>query len=294
VIERTDVKGDSAFSGVSTVFADLLAEQPGTGAQLSIRSGRAMVVSLSGGDDGWGRPWTPRTSVNLWSVSKALGVSVLASFASSSNFSLADDVSRWWPELNAGESLTVADLLSHRAGLVGLRRPVVHSDLLDWPALAREIETTEPWWRPGDGFGYHAWTFGLFVNELIRRVGGVGLEDALRARFTTYADLSALSFEASPAGGVARQIRLGAPPSESALWLSEATDPTVLASLRNPVFSEVEANAAWWEQLVLPSAKAYASADGLTAMMSALLDPTGPVPAEQAKLMMSGAGRGIC
>jgi len=36
----------------------------------------------------------------------------------------------------------------------------------------RALAAQEPWWTPGDGHGYHAFTFGFLVGEVVRRVTG--------------------------------------------------------------------------------------------------------------------------
>ena len=37
------------------------------------------------------------------------------------------------------------------------------------------LAAQEPWWTPGDGHGYHAFSFGFLVGEVVRRVGGESL-----------------------------------------------------------------------------------------------------------------------
>jgi CubicO group peptidase (beta-lactamase class C family) len=277
---------DSAFQRTVDVFADILAGQPGAGGQLTIRSAASILVSLSGGDDGHGDRWTPRTTVNVWSVAKSLSVLALAGVA---GFSLSDPVRRWWPELTAGQDLTVAELLSHRGGVVGLRRTVAARELADWPRLIPELERTEPWWQPGDGFGYHSWTFGLLVNELCRRVAGKTVDDLLLAGSVA----GQVSFQAPPPAGVARQIRLDVAASPDSARLAGAVGPATWAALRNPALTELDANSSWWRELMLPSVKAYACADGVAGLAAALLpSPAYRLPAEEVAVMLTGAGRG--
>src|ERR1700683_204748 len=73
--------GDFALQRTVDDFADILARLPGAGGQLTIRSAASVLVSLSGGDDGHGDRWTPRTTVNVWSVAKSLSVLALAGVA---------------------------------------------------------------------------------------------------------------------------------------------------------------------------------------------------------------------
>jgi CubicO group peptidase (beta-lactamase class C family) len=229
--------------------------------------------------------------VNVWSVAKSLSVLTLVSLA---GFSLSDPVRRWWPELIAGREMTVAGLLSHRAGVVGLRRTVTGPELAGWTRLVPELERTEPWWQPGDGFGYHSWTFGLLVSELVRRAAGESVDGVLRANLADQA-AGQVSFRAPPPGTVAHQVRLDVPLSQEAARLAGAAGPATSAALRNPALTEADANSSWWPVLMLPSVKAYASADGVAGLVTTLLPGGGaksPVPADEVAMMLTGAGRG--
>jgi CubicO group peptidase (beta-lactamase class C family) len=44
--------------------------------------------------------------------------------------------------------------------------------LTDWEGMCSAIANHEPLWNPGTKTGYHFWTFGWIVGEIIRRVDG--------------------------------------------------------------------------------------------------------------------------
>jgi CubicO group peptidase (beta-lactamase class C family) len=91
-------------------------------------------------------------------------------------------VSDFWAEFaQAGkEKITVAQLLSHQAGLCALDARV---DVLDYSAVIRAIEAQKPLWPPGTAHGYHARTFGFLLDELVRRIAGRTLSQYWREVF---------------------------------------------------------------------------------------------------------------
>jgi len=68
--------------------------------------------------------------------------------------------------------VTVADLLSHRAGLSAPREAIGFEQLLDWDHVTRALAGQSPLWEPGTGYAYHAITHGWLAGELVRRVTG--------------------------------------------------------------------------------------------------------------------------
>jgi CubicO group peptidase (beta-lactamase class C family) len=79
-------------------------------------------------------------------------------------------VSRYWPGFHEG--VLVRHVVSHTAGLPGLRRGLHAADLLDGRARAAELAAEPLFWEPGTRLAYHALSFGWLCDELIRRVDG--------------------------------------------------------------------------------------------------------------------------
>ena len=61
----------------------------------------------------------------------------------------------------------------------GLPRSVTVEDLCDWDKMCAIIAEEEPWWEPGTRIGYHAVTWGYIVGEIIRRMSGKPIAQAL-------------------------------------------------------------------------------------------------------------------
>ena len=66
-------------------------------------------------------------------------------------------------------------LLGHTAGLSGFGEPVTMTDLCDWDTCTAILAAQAPWWEPGTASGYHAFTQGYLVGEVVRRITGESL-----------------------------------------------------------------------------------------------------------------------
>ncbi|GAA3038293.1 serine hydrolase domain-containing protein [Streptosporangium longisporum] len=165
---------DPAFTPVVEAFRQGVG--PG-GAALAVTAGGRLVVDVWAGtaDESGTRPWRRDTVVNVFSVSKGVVATVALLCARRGLLDLDAPVARYWPEFTA--RATVAQLLSHRAGLPAIRSPLPPGSLYDWDAMTSALAAEEPWWTPGERHGYHAVTFGWLVGELLRRVTGREIRD---------------------------------------------------------------------------------------------------------------------
>jgi CubicO group peptidase (beta-lactamase class C family) len=91
-------------------------------------------------------------------------------------------VAEFWPEFGqfGKAQITLAQLLSHQAGLAALDRAV---DILDYTAVIDALEKQVPNWSPGTAHGYHARTFGFLLDELVRRIADITLPEYWRKCF---------------------------------------------------------------------------------------------------------------
>jgi CubicO group peptidase (beta-lactamase class C family) len=80
-------------------------------------------------------------------------------------------VSDYWPEFRHRDVL-VRHVVSHTAGLPGLRPPPTAEDLLDPERMAERLATEPPIWPAGERLAYHALTYGWLCGELLRRIDG--------------------------------------------------------------------------------------------------------------------------
>ena len=120
------------------------------------------------------RPWERDTLVAVFSVGKAMAALCVLLLVERGEVDLDAPVARYWPEFAAagkGE-VTVRTLLSHRAGLPAVRRPLPDEAIYDWDLMAGALAAEEPWWEPGSTHGYHVNTLGFLAGEIVRRVSG--------------------------------------------------------------------------------------------------------------------------
>ncbi len=160
------------------------------GAAISIWQSGESVFELQGGFRDAQReiPWTSETIVLFWSATKALGSACLLHVLQERSIALERPVAEFWPEFAQGgkEKITLAQLLSHQAGLAALDDPV---DVLDYAAVVRALEKQKPLWPPGTAHGYHARTFGFLLDELVRRMASRSIPDYWREVFAEPLDL---------------------------------------------------------------------------------------------------------
>jgi CubicO group peptidase (beta-lactamase class C family) len=144
------------------------------------------VVDLWGGHcapDG-AKEWTADTLVNVYSTTKGMGSLALAILADEGKIDYNEKVCTYWPEFGAAgkQSVTVAQLVSHQAGLCGVETKLTTTDLYDWQKMVNLLAAQRPLWPLGTGAGYHAITWGYFPGELIRRITGQSLGEYFQAR----------------------------------------------------------------------------------------------------------------
>ncbi len=94
-----------------------------------------------------------------------------------------EPVATYWPEFGVAgkESITVRELMTHRAGLHRVYGLVPEAkDLLDHRAMAALLAALPADGRRARTSGYHAITYGWLVSELVLRVTGTTLADFVR------------------------------------------------------------------------------------------------------------------
>jgi len=168
---------DPAFRGVADVLADSFARGEQLGAAVAVYAGGRPVVDLWAGvaDPRQERPWDEGTVAMGFSVTKAAVGALCCRLAQEGLVDLDEPLVRRWPELTRGggkEAVTLRWVLSHRAGLPALRRPLEPLDLVAGQPALDALADEEPWWEPGTAAGYHPLTFGFLVGEALRRALG--------------------------------------------------------------------------------------------------------------------------
>src|SRR5215211_6707586 len=147
-----------------------------TGIQVAAYLDGALVVDAWAGlaDPERGRPMNGDTLINVWSAGKAVAATTVHALVERGALAYDAPLTRYWPEFGANgkERTTVADVLTHSAGVPQLPPDITPEEAIDVPTLADWLARQAPLWEPGTRTGYHGFTFGILVNELVRRATG--------------------------------------------------------------------------------------------------------------------------
>lgn len=268
---------DPAFEPVREAFVANFEQRGEHGAALCVVVGDSVVVDLVGGwaDAARSTPWPTEGLVNLFSVGKAFAAVCVARLVGEGRLGLDDPVAEVWPEFAAHgkNSVTVRQLLAHRAGLPAVRRRLPPEAMLDHRLMAEALAAEEPWWPPGTAHGYHTNTFGFLVGELVRRVDG-------RTLGTVLGD--------DVAGPLGAEIFIGLPEREhdrvvDFLWPGVPAPEAEPAGLSRDQLMEFNAysnpsglsgagvvNTARWRRAEIPSTNGHGSARGVARLYQAL------------------------
>jgi CubicO group peptidase (beta-lactamase class C family) len=93
-------------------------------------------------------------------------------------------VATYWPEFanNGKAKITVAQALSHQAGLHALPPSLRLDHLTDWKGGLAWVAEGTPAWPPGSVSAYHAFTFGWLVGGIVEGATGRSFVDLWRSQ----------------------------------------------------------------------------------------------------------------
>ncbi|MEO0982667.1 MAG: serine hydrolase domain-containing protein [Pseudomonadota bacterium] len=262
------------LGGVRDAFQANFDEDLELGAGFAVWLDGELVVDLRGGwaDRARKTPWGPDTIVPVYSTTKGVAALVIAHLIDQApGVSYETPVADLWPEFGAAgkDRVTLAELLSHQAGLPGFVEPIDPALWLDPPALAAALAPLPPLWTPGDGSGYHPLTWGYLAGEIAQRLAGRSLGTVLKEVFTN-AD-----------GALPRReiidFRIGTPPSEHARC-ADIKRPSALAELgelnefKRAAFmtkwAAPDRGGAVWREVEIPSANGHGTAAAVARLYS--------------------------
>ncbi|WP_018352668.1 serine hydrolase domain-containing protein [Longispora albida] len=169
----------SGFEAARAAFAQVAAAEPGLSAQLAVYRHGQQVADL------WTGPGVSADSLlALYSSGKGAAHLVMALLVQDGAVELDAPVAAYWPEFAAeGKgSITVRELLSHQAGLIGVEGGFTLAELADDQVLAARLAGQKPWWEPGTAYGYHAFVIAALTGEVMRRVTGLRLQELFEQR----------------------------------------------------------------------------------------------------------------
>ncbi|MGJ6969024.1 serine hydrolase domain-containing protein [Streptosporangium sp. G11] len=163
------IRGDvvPGWEPVRAAFVKIMSGPGERGAGLHILHRGTPVVDLYGGSHG------PDTRQVVFSASKGIASVCLAVLVDRGDLDFEAPVTRYWPEFgHCGKAqITVAQMLSHQAGLIAPRHRTSLAEVLEGRPFANVLAGQPSRWPAGRP-GYHAVTWGTLADELVRRITG--------------------------------------------------------------------------------------------------------------------------
>lgn len=260
---------DPRFGQVKTLLQQFLDSGEELGASISVNLDGETVVDIWGGfaDPQRTNLWREDTIVNVFSCTKAVVSLAVLKLVEDGRISVNDKVSDHWPEFaaNGKGDIEIRHLMSHTSGVSGWDEPMTLEDLCDLPKSTAALARQTPWWEPGTGSGYHSWTFGHLLGELVRRTTGKSLKNYIMEDI---------------AGPLGADFQIGVDAKDwprVAVLLPPVThefqgpEPgSIAAKTINPVPDATWTATPLWKEAEIGSANGHGNARALTRILSAI------------------------
>jgi CubicO group peptidase (beta-lactamase class C family) len=167
---------DSKFERVREEFERNFAERDELGASVCVIVDSEAVVDLWGGiaDQASGRPWDADTAQVICSSTKGAAALCGNMLVDRGQLDPNRPVADYWPQFakNGKEAIPVRQVFNHQSGVFHWAPMLPDGGVCDWPLVVQALEDTAPFWTPGTRQGYHAFSLGYLIGELVRRVDG--------------------------------------------------------------------------------------------------------------------------
>ena len=259
------------FSAARDAFEANFADGEELGASFCATIEGETVIDLWGGyaDEAGLRRWTRDTIVNVYSITKTMTALTALWLADRGELDFAAPVARYWPEFaaNGKDRITVAQLMSHTSGLSGWHPAISGEDFYDWDKATSPLAAQAPLWEPGTASGYHVYTFGFLIGEVVRRITGKTLGTVFREQI------------ASPLNA---DFWIGLPESEDhrvadlvAFLPSSAADGVEMTEIQKITFSDTRTDVPStrtraWRGAEIPAVNGHGNARSIAAIQTVL------------------------
>jgi CubicO group peptidase (beta-lactamase class C family) len=164
------------YEGVRDAFARAQAGDEGGGQLCIYRHGEKVVDLWAGRDKLNDRPYGQDTLTVIMSCTKGATATVVHRLAERGLIDYQAPVADYWPEFAGGGkgAARIWHLMSHSVGLPGIEPEsgIAPLDLLHPERCLPTLEAMAPLWEPGASCHYHPVTYGMLLDEVVRRVTG--------------------------------------------------------------------------------------------------------------------------
>ncbi len=257
------------FSSLKDVIANNFTEHDELGFQFCIQQHGETLIDIRAG-------WSDRhksaevaddSLFAVFSSGKAIAALVIAWLVEEDHIGYNQPIDTIWPEFTqAGkDGLTVAQLMSHQAGVSGITNPEwTAKDWFDWDKTIHQLEQQAPIFEPGTASGYHPVTYGFLAGEIARRADPEGrtLGTILREELCQLKNTDV--WIGLPASEHDRCAQMQKP--KALAEMGEITEATRWAFMK-PWSSPGGKGSAAWREAELAGSNCHATARGLSTLM---------------------------
>jgi CubicO group peptidase (beta-lactamase class C family) len=163
----------SSFAAVEELVQATVASGRERGLQVAVAIDDEIVFEAWAGvaDSRTGAPVTPSTLFPIFSATKGIVATAIHLLAERGRLDYDRPITAYWPEFAAGgkAAATVRHALLHQVGIPQMPPGTSVEQMCDWEHMTQAVAALPVLWEPGTRMGYHAYTYGWILGELIRR-----------------------------------------------------------------------------------------------------------------------------
>ena len=241
--------------------------------------GEPLVEAIAGvADPATGRLVRNDTPFYNFSIVKGAAATIAHILVDRGLFGYETPVAKIWPEFGARgkQAVTVRQVLNHSAGVPQIPLDTTPEDLCNWDKMCAAIADNELWWEPGTKIGYHAYTFGYIVGEVVRRATGKRISQLLAEEVAGPLGVADEIYFGMPASQQPRLARLEDAPPDPQMAAQMAAMPKDLPMFKAAPMSLMPTAELGNRSDILAAdipAGGKTSARAIARMYAALLDP---------------------
>jgi CubicO group peptidase (beta-lactamase class C family) len=143
------------------------------GLQVCVVGGDEVLFEAAAGvaDTQTGRAVDQETLFPIFSATKGIVATAVHLQAERGLVDYDRPIADWWPEFGANGkgSATVRHALLHQVGIPQMPEGTTVEQMCDWEHMTAAVAALTPLWKPGTRMGYHAYTYGWILGEVVRR-----------------------------------------------------------------------------------------------------------------------------
>ena len=229
---------------VQAKIDDLVASGAELGLQVAVYwHGELIVDAVAGVADAMtGRAVDASTPFYVYSTGKGVTATVAHVLVEHGLFGYDTPIAELWPEFGAHgkERATVRHALTHTVGVPGVPADTTVADVCNSEKMCAVIAATPPAWEPGTKTGYHAYTYGYIVGEIVRRATGKPISQVLREEVAGPLGVADEIYFGMPQAELGRLARLEDAPGSDEFMASMADDDPLFAMAPKAIFPTAE------------------------------------------------------